>query len=178
MPQPKLSLVSHEEGAPAVGNDLDSAFRAYSSFVATLAFRVLGRKDEVEDVVHDVFLAAHRKLPADPSEARAWLTVVTVRIARRRLRGRRFHQWIGLDEVADDAEHVDPGASPHDQALLAVAFRALDRVPLEERLAWSLRHLHGEPLEAVAKACECSLATAKRRIAFAQTRLREAMGDD
>lgn len=178
MPRSNLRLVSDPGGVASVGRDLDGAFRAYSSFVASLAFRVLGRKDEVEDLVHDVFVAAQRKLPAAPSEARAWLTVVTVRIARRRLRLRRLRQWISLDEVPDDAEHLDPRASPHDQAVLAAAFRALDRIPLEERLAWSLRHLQGDPLEAVARACNCSLATAKRRIAAAQAKLREAMGDD
>jgi RNA polymerase sigma-70 factor (ECF subfamily) len=44
----------------------------------------------------------------------------------------------------------------------------LDRLPVNERLAWSLRHIEGEQLESVAVLCGCSLATAKRRIAAAQ----------
>lgn len=178
MAQPRLTLVLQDfEAAPTVAANLDSAFRAYASYVATLAFRVLGRQDEVEDVVHDVFVAAHGKLPDHPSEARAWLTVVTIRIARRRLRVRRLFRWIGLDDVPGCAEPISD-ASPHQHALLTALSRALDRLPVDERLAWSLRHLHHDSLDAVAVACGCSLATAKRRIASAQAKLQEVMGDE
>ena len=67
---PKLKLVTEEAGqgsaAPgarsAESSLLDAAFRAHAAAVATLALRILGRKDDVEDVVHDVFLAAQRGL--------------------------------------------------------------------------------------------------------------------
>lgn len=177
MSKPQLKLI-HNAMTSDDGRGLDWAFRTYSPFVATLAFRILGRQDEVEDVVHDVFISAHKKLPATESEARAWLTVVTSRISRRKLKMRRFRQWISLDDIPDNAETVDTRASPHDQALLTAVFRALDDVPVEARLAWSLRHLNGDSLEEVALACECSLATAKRRIATAQDILRKAMGHE
>lgn len=48
----------------------------------------------------------------------------------------------------------------------------LESLPLEERLAWSLRHVEGHALEEVAAACDCSLATAKRRIAAAEANVR------
>ncbi len=180
LPLPQLRLLPtgvDEPSAPPL--TLDSAFRAYAPFVANLALRILGRRDEVEDVLHDVFLAGHKGLPGlqHPSQARAWLTAVTVRIARRRLRLRRVRSWIGLDEVPEGAEAVDAGANPHDHAVLSATFRALDQLGSEERLAWSLRYLQGERLEAVAAACGCSLATAKRRIASAQKRLQEVLGD-
>jgi RNA polymerase sigma-70 factor (ECF subfamily) len=140
---------------------------------------VLGRRDEVEDVVHDTFLAAHRGLKTlrHPSEARTWLTTVALRIARRRLRLRKVRGWVGFDDVADDAQVADPSASAHDRALLAAVYRALDALSVEERLAWSLRYLQGERVEEVAALCGCSLATAKRRIASAQISLQEVLGD-
>jgi RNA polymerase sigma-70 factor, ECF subfamily len=45
-------------------------------------------------------------------------------------------------------------------------------------VAWSLRHIEGERLDEVAALCECSLATAKRRIAAASVRLEEMLSDD
>jgi RNA polymerase sigma-70 factor (ECF subfamily) len=55
-------------------------------------------------------------------------------------------------------------------------YRALDRLGTAERLAWTLRHVEGERLDAVAQLCGCSLATAKRRIAAANAHVRKLTG--
>jgi len=43
----------------------------------------------------------------------------------------------------------------------------LKKLPAQDRMAWMLRHVEGMPLSEVATHCDCSLATAKRRIASA-----------
>ena len=63
------------------------------------------------------------------------------------------------------------------RALLSRVYKILDGIPANERIAWSLRHIEGEPLESVASLAGCSLATAKRRIAAAAARIEEAFGD-
>jgi RNA polymerase sigma-70 factor (ECF subfamily) len=50
-------------------------------------------------------------------------------------------------------------------------------MPIDDRLAWSLRHIEGHALAGVAEACGCSLATAKRRIDAAQGTLRAVLAD-
>ena len=62
--------------------------------------------------------------------------------------------------------------------MLRQLFRILGELPVELRIAWTLRHMHEEPLEAVAELAGCSLATAKRRIAAAQQRIQKELGDD
>ena len=69
------------------------------------------------------------------------------------------------------------GVSAEDRVLLANVYRVLDRVPTAERVAWSLRYVEGVALDEVARLCECSLATAKRRIAAAQAQIHEELGD-
>jgi RNA polymerase sigma-70 factor (ECF subfamily) len=161
--------------APEVALTLDAAFRAHAGFVASVALRVLGRSSEVDDLVQDVFLHVQRGLHAlrDPNALRGWLAVVTARLARRRLRGRRVKLWLGLDAEYDYAELADPGASPEDQAMVGELYRALDRLPSGQRLAWTLRHVEGLALDDVAAACGCSLATVKRWIAAAHAVLRQ-----
>jgi RNA polymerase sigma-70 factor (ECF subfamily) len=174
VPNLRLVLPPDEPGAEPLS--LDEAFRACSGDIATLALRLLGRRDQVEDVVHDTFLAARRGLETlrQRSEARTWLATVALRVVRRRLRLRKVRGLIG----ADDAQLTEPSASAHDRALLAALYQALDTLEVEERLAWSLRQLHGERLEEVAALCGCSLMTAKQRIASAQISLQEALGDE
>jgi RNA polymerase sigma-70 factor (ECF subfamily) len=54
----------------------------------------------------------------------------------------------------------------------------LDGIPANQRIAWALRYVEGEPLEGVATLSGCSLATAKRRIAAASRVLEEAFSDE
>jgi RNA polymerase sigma-70 factor (ECF subfamily) len=160
--------------------DLDTLFRRYSSYVAAVAYRLLGRDEEVDDTVQEVFLAAVRGLGSlrDPDAVKGWLARVAVRSARRRLRKRRLRSFLGLDDASVSGSVVDPGASPEQRALLARVYRALDGIPVNERLAWALRHIEGEPLESVAVLSGCSLATAKRRIAAAARSLEETFSDE
>jgi RNA polymerase sigma-70 factor (ECF subfamily) len=56
-------------------------------------------------------------------------------------------------------------------------YQLLEALPIEQRLAWSLRYVEGEKLEAVAEQCGCSLATAKRRISAAHARMQAEFDD-
>jgi RNA polymerase sigma-70 factor (ECF subfamily) len=153
---------------------LDAAFRAHAGFVASVALRVLGRPSEVEDLVQDVFLRVLPRLGdlREPAALRGWLAVITARLARRRLRSRRWKIWLGVGGDHDYTQLADSAASPQERALLGELYRALDRLPAHQRLAWTLRHAEGLELAAVAQACDCSLATVKRWIGAAEAALR------
>ncbi len=172
---PVLRVVRESERVPA--DELEAVFRDYSRYVASIALRLVGRDDEVDDVVQEVFVVAMRGLRElrAPGAIRGWLATVTVRIARRRLRRRRLRAFVGLDAAIDYAPLVV--AAPQDKALAIVrAYRVLDRLPVDVKIAWMLRHVEGEPLDRVAELCGCSLATAKRRIARAQAELDVEVG--
>src|SRR4051794_31854340 len=90
-----LRVIDGGDAAPAAQAlplTLDAAFRAHAAFVASVALRVLGRPSEVEDLVQDVFLCALPRLRGlrEPAALRGWLAVITARLARRRLRNRRW----------------------------------------------------------------------------------------
>jgi len=171
---PPLRLV--QDGAPEPLT-LETAYRDYARWVAHLALRVLGRDHEVDDIVQDVFVAAASGLKRlrDPRAAHAWLGTVTLRLALRRLRARRVLALVGLDPQPDYGALCSRDASPEQRAQISQLYRALDRLPAQERIAWTLRHVEAERLEEVATLCRCSLATAKRRIAAAEDRLREEL---
>ena len=166
----RLEVVPPSELTPA------GLYRDYSRYVAAIAHRLLGRDDEVDDLVQDVFLAAQSGLGRlrEPAAVKGWLASITVRIARRKLRMRRVRTMLHLD--ADDSYDVaSEDASPETRALVKRVYAALDRIPADERIAWTLRHIEGEKLDAVAEICGISLATAKRRIAAAQERLQRGL---
>ena len=160
--------------APPAALTFDAAFRAHAGFVASVALRVLGRPGEVDDLVQDVFLTVMPRLGdlREPAALRGWLAVITARLARRRLRSRRWKIWLGVGGDHDYTQLADGAASPEDRALLGELYRTLDRLPAQHRVAWTLRHIEGLELTAVAEACDCSLATVKRWISAAEAALR------
>src|SRR3954468_5899020 len=88
---------------------LDAAFRAHAGFVASVALRVLGRPAEVDDLVQDVFLRILPRLGelGAPAAGRAGLAVITARLARRRLRSRRWKVWLGVGTDFDYTQLAD-----------------------------------------------------------------------
>ena len=182
--QPALRVLPLPAGHDATDSptdelDLDSLFRRYSPYVAAVAHRLLGRDDDVDDTVQEVFLAAVRGVAQvrDPAAVKGWLARITVRSARQRLRKRSLRRLVGLDEPAVYERVADSSASAEERALLARVYRVLEGMPANQRIAWSLRYIEGEPLENVASLSSCSLATAQRRIAAAAHVLEEAFAD-
>ena len=156
----------------------ETLYRRHAPFALNLAVRLQGHGTDVEDVVHDAFIRAHARLAdlRDPAAFRAWLGSIVVRLVRSRLRRRRLMRALGL---LDSGEPVDldaiatPQASPESRALLAQVYGVLRSMNPGDRIAWTLRYVERHRLESVAELSGCSLATAKRRIARAQSLLTE-----
>jgi len=178
---PHLRVYSTErapdEAAPAT---VEEAFRQYAGYVATIAYRILGRDGDVDDVVQDVFIDAMSGIAQvrDPASIKGWLGTVTVRCASRRLRRRRLRGFFGMDQAPDYALVASEGATPEQRALLGRVYMILDGIPVKDRVAWTLRYIEEEKLEDVARMCGCSLATAKRRIAAAQDAVERGFDDE
>ena len=156
--------------------DLGEAYRRHRGALTAAAVRILCRRDEVDDLLQDVFVEALRGIHnlREPAALCAWLTRVTVRVAQRRLGQPRF---IALDDHPEATDVADPAASPADRALLGALAEIMSALPHEHRRAWALRYVDGEQLEDIAARCHCSLATIKRRIAEVRAVLEQATAD-
>ena len=159
---------------------IDELFKEHSPQVARLAYRLLGRDDEVDDIVQDVFMTLFRHLDQirQTEAIGRWLSTTTVRIASRRLRVRRIGFLLRIRDRVDPEVLEGSGASGEDRAALWNVHRALTKVSARARVAWTLRYLEQERVEDVARLCGCSLSTAKRRIADAHRVVKRALGDE
>lgn len=150
----------------------ESLYRRHAEFAFNLAVRIQGNANDVEDVVHDAFLKAQERLDdlRDSAAFRPWLGSIVVRLVRTRLRRRKLLGALGL--TAPEPVEIDSiaavDADPEARALLAQVYALLQTMAADERIAWTLRYVERHRLETVAVMMDCSLATAKRRIARAQ----------
>jgi len=158
---------------------LNDAYREHSVYVANLALKLSGNDADVDDIVHDVFIRCMQSMHQvrRPGSLRAWLGTVTVRVVYRRFRSRRWHMRMRRSSETSREHLTTREASPEDLALLDEVYGVLRQLKPAQRIAWTLRYVEGETVPRVAEMCGCSLAAAKRRIAAAHKRIREALED-
>ena len=155
------------EGNPAAIAEL---FDRFVPLVRGMLIRMLGRTNDVDDLVQDVFLVVVRRCRTlrRPEALRSFVVGVTVRTAKKALSTRALRRWVGLDEAYETS--VLPQYDPVAAEQVRHAYQALARLGSGARLVFILRHVEGLELTEVAKAAGCSLATVKRRLARAEQR--------
>ena len=95
----------------------EALFRRHARMVNGLAFRLLGRDQDVDDLVQDSFLSALRSLDrlAEPQAFASWLGSIVVRSAHK----------LSAGETADPARAAQTGANVElDQVIVAVGTSA------------------------------------------------------
>ena len=173
-------------GAPVGPADLVAAVRdgedwaraalydRYAPDVARVLHAVLGPDQEMPDLIHETFLEVFDAIGTlrDADALAGWMRQVAVNIARSCIRKRRRMRWLHVFGLADVVEPAAIAASPEAREAIAEIYRVLDELPVDLRVAFSLRHLEGLELTDVAAACAVSLATIKRRLASAEESFR------
>jgi RNA polymerase sigma-70 factor, ECF subfamily len=159
------------------GDRAAAASAVYGRFaedINRLVWRVLGADAEHDDVVHQVFVNIVSGLAKvrDAERLGAWMTSVCVKTVRTEIRRRRVRRFFhaGPSEIHRIAAPVEDHEA---RQLLEKVYTLLDALPADERIAFVLRYIDERPLLQVAEACECSLATIKRRLGRAEQRFKK-----
>jgi RNA polymerase sigma-70 factor (ECF subfamily) len=136
-------------------------------------YAVTGDLGEAQDAVQEAFvraLAAPRRF-GRVDNPEAWLRVVALNVARRRLRRRARLDRL-LRRVPPGVGTV-PGLSADHVAVVA----ALRRLPPVQAEAVALHHLADLPVAAVAELTGVAVSTVKARLSRGQARLAELLAD-
>lgn len=164
----------------------------WARVVATL-IRVTGDWTLAEDAAQDAFAAAARRWPADgvPEKPGAWLTTVARHSALDRLRRRRTEEralrsaatdptvtQLGPDDAGDDPpdDREDPGGpSPVEDDRLRLVFTCCHpALPLEARVALTLRTVAGLDVAEIAAAFGVSEHAMAKRLVRARAKIAHA----
>lgn len=162
----------------AAAIDAGALFRDHAAFVAGFLVRLGAARSELDDLVQEIFLVAHRRGGYLPGAARAttWLAEIAVRVlsTARRTKRRR-------PEAPDDdaiALLGAPTAGPDERAetaqSLARVQRALDSLPMERRVLFVLFEIEGESCDAIAAGLGIPLKTVYSRLHTARREFAEA----
>ncbi|MFC6566803.1 sigma-70 family RNA polymerase sigma factor [Actinoplanes utahensis] len=171
----KLLVTEREDAVPAsVRSDLEHIFRAAYPRVVGVAARVLGSRDEAEDVAQETFLSFSRTdVPA--GEAIGWLCVAAAHTALNHLRS-------GRRRASREEAARDPRVAVSPDVADAVVARdehrrvraALSRLPRKQAVALVLRH-SGLSYAEVAAALDLSPGSVGTTVRRAESALREEL---
>ena len=160
------ALIEGKPSAPA------AFFDRYASMVERTIVRIVGVDADASDLVNDAFLRAMQRIDrvVDGDSLRSFLTSIAVFTAREHVRSKRRKWWLRFFSPEEMPEIEAPIASPEIRQAVRHLYRSLDALPVDDRVAFTLRYMEEMELVEIAEACGISLSTAKRRIARAEKR--------
>lgn len=132
--------------------------------------RMLGRADDAEDVLQEVWITAYRRPPDDGpgSNVRAWLYRVATNAALDRLAGsrRRWETLQGRGHVLEpeDRPAPDDGLDGLSEAARTRVREGVAGLPPKQRQAVWLRWVEGEDYDAIARKLESSPESARANV--------------
>ena len=156
-------------GDPAARAEL---FDRHASHAQRVLARVLGHDAELADLLHEVFARVLAQIESleDPAALKWWLTTIAVFTAREHIRRRMRGRWLRFFASEDLPDLPVAGADEEVRESLRRTYAVLDRLGVDDRIAFSLRFIEGLDFAEVAAACGVSLNTIKRRLARAEKR--------
>lgn len=154
----------------------DQLYRRHGRAVLNTVARLLGSKQDAPDIAQDTFLYAFTQIDQlrEPKKFRSWILRIAVMRVRQTIRRRRLQRRLGLEHTSEDASlrALSPDQwSPEMRAQLSMVDDMLARLPVEQKLAWTLRYVEGHKLREVAEMGGWSMSSAKRYIKAADEQI-------
>ena len=173
-----VSAAQADDGVSLVSRAASGNRDAFAALIAPRVERtlrtaraILRNEAEAHDAAQEALVAAWVNLPRlrEPSRFDAWLHRLLVNACREALRRRRRNR-----EIQAEAESVTTDFSRGSIETASVK-AAFGRLSVDERTILLLHHLHGLPLDQVARHLAVPVGTAKSRLWHARRSLERAL---
>jgi RNA polymerase sigma-70 factor, ECF subfamily len=145
-------------------------WQRFAPMVHRILKRAFGPEHDIDDLVQEVFLVLFDRVGTlrEPKALPAFVISITAHTIRREIRRKTAARWLFLgDAPRARAREVDLDS----REAVARLYGILDRLRADDRTAFVLRFFEGLELVEVAEATGVSLATTKRQIAHAWSRI-------
>jgi len=156
----------------------DRLVAEYHERVLNVAYRMVSRREDAEDICQEVFVKAFTALPRlrDRSQFGSWLLRITANCARDALRRRRRRKDdLDLDEIGPVPSDDDHARETERDDASRVVQRLLMGLPERHRIVLVLRDIEGLSYEEMAQALSCTVSSVKNRLHRARKLFRERL---
>jgi len=163
-----LALMARQDWA------LAEAWRRFAPMVLRTADRVLGSRNEADDVAQEVFYQVFRRARTlrDPSSLRSFIYSFVVRVLKTELRSRKRRRLLFFSTPPAADELLDGASADVESRELLMRFNALlDRLNARDRLVFVLRRTEDMTIQEIAATMDLSISTVKRAMSHASSKL-------
>lgn len=154
----------------------ETIYRTHAGRLYSVACRMLGNPADAEDLLQEIFMAAHRKLESFRGESAlgTWLYRLATNLCLDHLRSRAARAGQVTDALDDEPALADAGSRRlADQTVAKMDIeRALTQLPEGCRAAFVLHDVEGLEHREVASALGIAEGTSKSQVHKARLRLR------
>ncbi|WP_423920754.1 RNA polymerase sigma factor [Frigoribacterium sp. 2-23] len=150
----------------------EALIRRYGPLMRAYARRVLGRSDDVDDVVQETFVAAWQQLPTldDGAAVKSWLMRIVSRRCVDRIRLRRDHADVS-DHDGAAPEHESPHRVVEARSRGEALTKTLEAMPVAQRRAWILKEMVGQSYDEIADDLELPVSTVRGLLSRARKKM-------
>ena len=153
----------------------DQLMARHRGAMVALAYRIVGDRDQAEDLVQEAACLAYRKLGGFRRQAafKTWLTRITINVCLKARRQSRWRRWEPLPEWEESPEQAEQQAVNR----LVVA-QAMASLPARDRVLLLLREQQGLEYQEIALIMGWTRARVGTAIHRARKRLGRLLGAD
>lgn len=175
-------MAEHDVLNQQLASDLDGAFErfvlAYQERIFRFALRLLGNREDAEEIAQDTFVRAYRALAGYERERieqlalRSWLYTIVLNQARNRRRGKRLAH-VSIDqpengtipsEIVSTGDQHQPAERAEEAETGEILAQAILELPPRYRGAVILRHIEGLSYQEISDALDQPVGTAKANV--------------
>lgn len=184
MEQPEL-VIQLQSGDPSAFKQLVDD---HEGLVYNTALGIVQNEDDADDITQEVFIQAYQSVSSFKGDSKlsTWLYRITVNKSldheRKKLRRKRLG-FLGLlnskqeNEMKSIPEFTHPGVLLEKKESAAELFRALKKLPDNQRVAFTLHKLEGQAYKDIAEIMNISLQAVESLMARARRNLEKILGD-
>jgi RNA polymerase sigma-70 factor (ECF subfamily) len=162
---------------PQEDSAVEELYAEHAEFVWRSLQHLGVRSADLEDLLQEVFIVVHRKLPDFDGRSRVttWLFGICLRVAARQRRRAWFRFERQGVEVPERAEERTPEDQLGEEQRSRVFERALGHLSLEQRAVFVLFEFEGKSCQDIAELVGAPLGTVYSRLHHARRDLRKSL---
>jgi RNA polymerase sigma-70 factor (ECF subfamily) len=151
--------------------------------VARLVYRMLGARNDLDDVIQEVFFQVYKSLKdfRGQSKFSTWLHRVTVNVVlmhRRSARSRPVYTEEAPGDITPDNETIGPDEDADRRERVRAFARILERLAEKKRIVFVLHELEGISPQEIAEIVGSPVLTVRTRLFYARRELEAMLGDE
>lgn len=159
----------------------------YKDMVFNICFGFVKNKEDAEDITQDVFFTVYKNIKDFKFESKISTWIYRIAVNRslnhiRKIKLSRIFNKISLKEESEDIEAEIPAAedSSADFKVITeekknIISKALNRLPSNQRVAFTLCNIEGFTYEEIAEIMGCSISAVESRIHRAKMNLQKKL---